>query len=54
MHMQKDVGPSNQVLSSSYHMYGPLATDALLKCIWAETETYGLTLCCCSNLMWCH
>lgn len=42
--LQLETGLTRPFLSSTYETYGSLATTSLIKCIWAQTEPYGLVL----------
>jgi hypothetical protein len=42
--LQLEAGIMQPFLSSSYETYGCLATTTLIKCIWAQTEPFGLYL----------
>lgn len=46
------LGLCTQVLSCSYETYGFLITNTLIKCIWAETEPFGITLRSHKNSSW--
>jgi hypothetical protein len=41
---QLETGLLQPFLSSSYESYGKFATSTLLKCLWAQTEPFGLYL----------
>jgi hypothetical protein len=41
-HMQLEVGLCQQVFLTSYQQYHYLATRSLIKCLWGETEPFGL------------
>jgi hypothetical protein len=43
-YLQLEIGLCQPFLTASYEMYGELATTTLLKCIWAETDPFGITL----------
>jgi hypothetical protein len=42
--LQLETGLMQPFLASSYESYGSLATTTLLKCLWAQTEPFGLFL----------
>jgi hypothetical protein len=42
--LQMEIGLSEQVLTTSYILYGHLGTRSLIKTIWAETEPNDLYL----------
>lgn len=52
IHMQLEVGSTECVLTSSFDHYSHLSTHSLIKCLWAETEPYGLTIKNHSSISW--
>jgi hypothetical protein len=42
--LQLETGLLQPFLTAPYEIYGSLATTTLLKCIWAQTEPFGLIL----------
>lgn len=43
LYLQLEIGTFTQIMSLPYDCYGTLPTKSLNKCIWAETEPYGIT-----------
>jgi hypothetical protein len=52
-YLQLEIGTITHFLQTSYHIYGHLATNTLMKCIWNETETNGMQLRSADQMAWC-
>jgi hypothetical protein len=50
--LQLEIGTLDHFLQTPFNICSVLATDTLMKCIWKETEPFGLTLRHATNQIW--